>query len=65
MQIDTQTYKVTLTFEYTEKVFEGDPDDRFELAKYEQQDIEDLILNHFNDTEIKNIKVEPVITPGK
>lgn len=65
MEIDTQSYKVTLSFEYTGKVFDGDPDDRFELAQFEADDLEKLILDHFDDCEIKDVKVVPVITPGK
>lgn len=65
MEQDTQDYEVTISFKYTGKVFEGDPDDRFELAEFEKDDLEQLLLNHFDDCDIKTIKVVPVITPGK
>lgn len=65
MEIDTQEYEVVVKFKYTGKVFEGDPDDRFELAEFEADDLENLILNHFDDCNVKEIKVIPIITPGK
>lgn len=65
MEIDTQDYEVIVKFTYTGKVFDGDPDDRFELAEFEADDLEQLILNRFDDCDIQEIKVTPVITPGK
>lgn len=65
MELDSQDYEVTISFKYTGKVFEGDPDDRFELAEFEKDDLEQLLLNHFDECDIKNIKVVPIITPGK
>jgi len=62
---DTQEYEVTISFKYVGKVFEDDPDDRFELAEFEKDDLERLLLNHFDDCSIDKIKVTPVITPGK
>jgi hypothetical protein len=63
--IDTQEYEVKISFKYTGKVFDGDPDDRFELAEFEKDDIEQLLLNHLDDCDIQKITVLPVITPGK
>lgn len=65
MEIDTQDYEVTISFKYTGKVYEGDPEDRFDLAGFEEDDLEQLILNRFDDCTIQEIKVTPVITPGK
>ena len=65
MEIDTQVYKVTISFEYTGKVFDGDPDDRFDLAGFEEDDIEQMLLNRFDECTIENLKVIPIITPGK
>lgn len=62
---DTQEYEVTVSFKYTGKIYEGDPEDRFDLAGFEEDDIEQLLLNHFDECTIKNIKVVPVIAPGE
>lgn len=62
---DSQDYEVTIVFKYTGKIFDGDPDDRFELAEFEKDDLEQLLLNHFDDCVINKINVTPVITPGK
>lgn len=40
-----QTYKATIEITYSSEVFEGDPDDVFELAALEKPWVEDTLLN--------------------
>lgn len=65
MKEDSQIYEVSVKFKYVGKVFEGDPDDVYDLAEFERDDIEQLLLKHFDECNITNLKVDPIITPGK
>jgi hypothetical protein len=39
---NTQTYRAVVTFEWSSEVFEGDPDDVFELAEAEKKYLEGI-----------------------
>lgn len=62
---DTQRLKVRLEFEYDAEVFEGDPDDAFEIAKLEQG----ITANHprgvipilLDEATVTLLEVEPVL----
>jgi hypothetical protein len=40
-----QTYKATIEITYSSEVFDGDPDDVFELASLEKPWVEDTLLS--------------------
>lgn len=55
--------KLTIEVEYSAQVFPGDPDDRYEIAELEQDDlgpkIEDYLVDLLGVTFVSTIKVEP------
>lgn len=65
MIAESQRLRVLIEFEYDAEIFEGDPDDAFEIAKLEQdlalsnpQDVLPLILD---GADITRLEVTPVL----
>lgn len=61
---ESQKYEATITFKYEAGVYDGDPDDVFDLAKLEEGYIKHNIsaLSSFAETPYDiTIKVKPVL----
>lgn len=62
---DSQRLRVNLIFEYDAEIFEGDPDDAFELAKIEQRLAEDnprgVIPILLDNADVTTLEVTPVL----
>jgi len=61
MVSDSQRYEVTLSFSFEPPVFEGDPDDVYELAELEKKSVADTIVSSFEDAEILDLEIVPII----
>jgi hypothetical protein len=57
-----QRYEVTVKFAFESEVFPDDPDDVFQLADLEKKTVEDVVRSAFDEVEIENLTVEPIIT---
>lgn len=55
-----QRYEATVKFAFESEVFDGDPDDVFQLAAMETDTIRSVIENSFDDVVIDSITVEPI-----
>lgn len=62
---NSQKIKVSLTFEYEAPIYEGDPDDAYEIAQLEGQGLtevlEDNIGGLYDDFHITSLDVSPVL----
>lgn len=60
--LDDQRYEVTVKLSYEAAVFDGDPDDVFQLAEQEKDFIQKELESVFGSTvEINELAVVPVI----
>lgn len=61
MQTNFQEYEVNVRFRYTSEVFEGDPNDVYELAELERATAVTAIEIAFPEAELFDLTVDPVI----
>lgn len=61
MQTNFQEYEVNVRLRYTSEVFEGDPNDVYELADLERATAVTAIQIAFPDSELYELTVDPVI----
>lgn len=61
--LDPQPLRVTMEFTFEAPVYEGDPNDAFEIARLEQENLEkiagEFMESLFDDVEIVKVEVKP------
>lgn len=57
-----QRYEATVKLTFESEVFEGDPDDVYQLAAMETDSVRAILENSFDGVEIESLVVEPITT---
>lgn len=61
MLANSQAYEVEVKFTFEPPVYDGDPDDIFELAELEKKSVVEVISKMFDEAEISSLEIAPVI----